>query len=188
MTGTQILELAETHVDDDIDETDGLRWLNECVGMDLGGDAHFIKSGSVAATDSDTWYDLPTDFLRFTMENGIEDSDGDVWYGTVNLRKFVTVAAVTLAQTWAYKARFSKEDTFAIYYHANPTDLTELSQTPQTDPAFHKAIALYVASRYKSQDDDENKDAARLMGEYMKSKSDILSELAAGEVQAREVW
>lgn len=190
MTGTQILELAETHVDDDIDETDGLRWINECVGMDLGADAYFVKSSSVAVTDTDAWYALPSDFLKFVYPNGIDDSSGYSWDGTPEVRKYVTVTAVTLAQTWAYKARFSKADTFTIYYYADPTDITELSQTPQADPALHEVIALFVASRYKSQDDDENKDAARLMGEYAKAKKGVLLKLRGSNAihAVREVW
>jgi hypothetical protein len=177
LTATQIKELAETHVDDTIDDSDALRWVNECTGLDLGTEAQFIKTSTVAVTDADTWYALPDDFLQFSYHNGIEDSDGYIWDSLPDVRKYVTVTAVTLAQTWAWKAKFPEVDTFTIYYHAAPTDITEMSQTPQTDPALHKAIALYVASRFKSMDDDENKDADRLMGEYRLTKREILQQL-----------
>jgi hypothetical protein len=56
MTGTQIKELAETHVDDTIDDSDALRWINECTGLDLGTEAQFIKTSTVAVTDAISFY------------------------------------------------------------------------------------------------------------------------------------
>lgn len=160
MTGTQIKALAETHVDDTIEDADALLWLNECQIEDLGVDARVLESAEIVVTSTTTWYDLPVDFLAM---NEIETSTGAEYTGSYKIR--------------GGKIRFSTTGTFTLWYYKIPAELTALTETPEAHILLHRPLALFLAARFKSMDDDENPDAARLMRDYEHKKNHALYQI-----------
>ena len=157
MTGTQIKALAESHIDDDtIDDGDALLWLNECQAEDLGSEARVLDSEDIVVTDTAAWYALPADLLVITeVEKG-----GEEYTGSYRLR--------------GQKIRFSETGTFTVWYYRLPAEIVALTEAPEAHILLHRPMALFLASRFKSKDDDENQDAARLMGEYRQKKEHAL--------------
>ena len=161
MTGTQIKTLAETYLDGDtIADTDAISWINECMIEDLGVDNRYLKSVAITTTDTTTWKDLPADFLAVY---GIDLIDGSEYAGSYRIR--------------SGKILFPFASTFTVWYYALPAEITALTETPQTHSLLHKAISLFLASRYKYKDDDENRDAGRLMVEYEQKKRHALIQI-----------
>jgi len=161
MTGTQIKTLAETQLDGDtIGDADAISWINECMIEDMGVDARYLKSVGITTTDTTTWKDLPADFLAVY---GIDVSDGSEYEGSYRVRNG--------------KILFPFAGTFTVWYYALPAEITALEETPQTHPLLHKVISLFLASRFKSDDDDENPDAQRLMAEYEQKKRHALIQI-----------
>jgi hypothetical protein len=173
LTGEEIRLHAEQHTEGEtILTTLALKFINECLVMDLGKEARVVKTSSPAITaTANTWYALPTDILEiFEIEQAGQD---DPYYGT----RYGT----------AYTGRFDLRDgyisfldagTYTVRYYAVPAPIATLADTPVVHALFHYPISLYVASRYKSNDDEENPDAHRLMGEYRAYRQKAIEELA----------
>ncbi|MEG6513163.1 hypothetical protein V6C32_14740 [Desulforamulus ruminis] len=161
MTGTQIKSLAETHLDGDIiTDSDAITWINECQIEDLGLDARVSNSVNITVTDTTIWQNLPNQFLAVDEVRDINDSEYEGGYVLRN-----------------GKIRFDQKGTFTVWYWELPIELTALTETPQAHILLHRPIALFLASRFKSQDDDENQDAFRLMSEYEQKKSHALYQI-----------
>jgi hypothetical protein len=162
MTGIQIKTLAETHLDGDtIADADALAWINECVVGDLGRDSYSLKSATLVQSDTTTWNDLPADF------GSVHEIEYDNQEYTENYR------------IRGSKILFQEAGTFTLWYYAIPAEITALTETPGTHQLLHKVISLFLASRFKSQDDDENQDAIRLMNEYTIRKKNTLIKLGS---------
>lgn len=159
MTGTQILSLASSYVDDTIPNSDAILWINAWLSR-LGMDARVYNSTTIDSVDINTWYDLPSDFLAVSE---IEDSSGNEYVYSYQIRN--------------NKIKFSYSDTVTIWYYKISDQLTVLSNTPDAHPLLHSAAALYLSSRFKSMDDDENPDAYRLMQEHEVEKNNALAQI-----------
>ncbi len=153
-TGTDIKTLAASYCDagTSISDANAILWINECL-LKLGMDCRVAANGNIIAADSATWYDLPTDLGAITS---IYMSSGKEFGGSYQIRQ--------------RKIRFDRADTFTLYYWKKPSKITAIGNTIPVDELLESAVALYVASRYKSQDDDENPDARRLMAEFDQSR------------------
>lgn len=147
MTVSEILQLAGFHVDDIIDAVDGgMAWLNEGL-FALGANALLFGTTTIDA-ESGTFYPLPADALDITE---VLDAAGTFY---------------TLYRCRGGEISFFDAGTYTVTYRRLPASVSAVDDTPEVHQAFHPVLALFVASRFKSRDDDENKDAARLMGEF----------------------
>lgn len=160
MTGTQIKTLAQSYIDDTIEDTDALLWLNECLAVDLGIDARALVSTSITAADTTAWYDLPADFIAIYE---VENSDGEEYSGDYRERN--------------KKVRFDVTGTYTVWYWKLPTEVSALTDTPGAHTLLHRPMALFLGARFKQKDDDENPDAARLMAEYQQKKRHALTQI-----------
>ena len=171
MTGLQIIKLANRHVDDDIEYLDGIDWINECL-MTLAEDAKLFAEYPFDIPDTNTYYDLPSDIIKI---HEFEDDNGEVSYVDYIIRNG--------------KIKVSAIGSYSIYYSKMPTEIAIADETDDVEIALalaeeidchkllHKAVALFVASRYKSYDDEDNKDAQRLMSEFEQKKFQALKQI-----------
>ena len=157
MTGIEVLALAESYVDDDIDQDDFVSWVNECY-LEMGSDARVFDDTTLTIADSDTWYALPDDFVAVKE---IDDYPESGWY-TVRDDK------IKCDQTGAYNLHYSRQPV-----KLKATDMDEdLDDYPVLDvhPRLGPAVACFAASRFRFKDEDRVYDAQRLMGEYEAKK------------------
>jgi len=113
-----------------------------------GGEGWLNEALTSLGTTAKTFYSLPSDALRVVEaldSNNSPYEDYDVSGSEI---------------------RFADDDTYSIRYSRLPAQLLAQTDTPEVHQAFHPVLALFVASRYKSKDDDENRDAQRLMAEF----------------------
>lgn len=164
MNCLEIQALASAHTEGDtVDDVKALLFINECMQMDIGIDAAIIDSETLTVM-ADVWTALPSDLLEiFEVELSGQTEPyygsryGSSYRGDFDIRKgFI---------------RFPIAGTFTIWHYVLPPAVaslgtTEEPVTPAVPEVFHLPMSLYVASRYKSYDDEENKDAIRLMQEY----------------------
>jgi hypothetical protein len=149
LTVEEILTLAGLHVDETIGFSDGGReWVNEALVM-LGKDANLFGTNTITA-EAKTFYNVSNTYTVLDVVE-VEDSDGDLYLG-YDVR--------------GGQIRFADADTYKVTFRRLATSVTAQTDTPEVHSAFHPAIALFVASRFKSRNDDENPDAARLMDEF----------------------
>lgn len=160
MTGEQIKALANSFVDDTLDNLDALGWLNECLIGDLGAEARLTGSAVINAVSTSTWYDLPEDMIEITE---IEDASGNGYRGAYRVRDG--------------KIRFYTAGTYTVWYYKRPGEMSTLTEEPGAHVLLHRPIALFLASRFKSKEDDENPDAVRLMNEYREKKRNALVQI-----------
>ena len=160
MTGEQIKALAESLVDDTIDSLNALAWLNECLISDLGEEARQEAGAVVAAVSTSDWYDLPPDIIAVSE---IEDAAGNSYGGAYRVRNG--------------KIRFYTAGTYTVWYARRPAEMTTLTAAPEAHVLLHRPMALFLAARFKSREDDENPDAARLMNEYREKKRHALQQI-----------
>ena len=150
MTAAEVLTLAGKHVDDELVFDVCVDWLNEAQET-LGADAGVFGINTVVASESTTFYNFavsghqPLDVLE------VLDTDMEL-YTDFDVR--------------AGQIRFADAGTYSVTYRRLPAEISASGQTLEGHALFKPALALFVASRFKSQDDDENPDAARLMNEF----------------------
>jgi len=158
LTGTEILAMASTHTEGDtVDNTEGLKFINEWLLMDLGRDAGITDSEAITVVTADTWYALPADFIEETEIL----KDGQPYWGTFY--------GVRYAGTFDIRngfIRFPYSGVFTVYHIRRPAAIAALTESPEVNEVFHYPGSLYVAYRYKYYDDEDSKDAQRLRGEY----------------------
>jgi len=159
--GSDIKAQAESCLDagTTIATASAIIWTNDCM-REMGADCRVPKTSSLTVTTASTYVTLPADFLELFY---VEDSDGEDYVGNIEIRNS--------------KIKLDSADTFTLNYFPVPTELTTISGTVSVHSLLKGAVGYFVASRYKSQDDDENKDAARLMNEYMRAKSIALTKI-----------
>lgn len=157
MTGNEIKALAEAHVDDVIDEADALIWLKEVLTL-IGSDTRNVDSVDFDITDKTVDHALPADFLAAikAVRSGSDHYYYTIFNGTI--RFFVT-------------------GTNTLYYYRKSTLPTTLDEEIDTHPRLHPALALFLASRFKRKDDDENPDFKVLFSEFLTEKQNALLEI-----------
>lgn len=160
-TGTSVKTMAQEYCDAGTTITDAkaLIWINECL-LFLGPETRVSSSGNIVAVDSKTWYSLPTGLGAIYS---IDCSDGTEFRGQYQIRNG--------------KIRFDAADTYTLYFWVDPTEMSAIGSNVPAHDKLKSAVALYVASRYKSQDDDENQDARRLMGDFERAKVKALDQI-----------
>lgn len=158
MTGTEILAMASTHTEGDtVGVTEGLKFINEWLLMDLGRDAGITDSEPITAVAADTWYNLPAGFIE---ETEILKDDKPYW-GTFYGINYTGDFDIRNGQI-----RFPYAGVFTVYYIRRPAAITTLTESPEVNEVFHYPGSLYVAMRYKYYDDEDSQDAKRLRTEY----------------------
>lgn len=157
MTGAEIKALADAIADDVIDETDALLWLKEVL-TNLGSDARNIANADFEITDITADNALPADFLAAikAVRSTIDHWNYTVFNNTI---------------------RFHVTGTSTLYYYRKPTLPTSLDTEIDTHPQLHPALALFLASRFKRKDDDENPDARSLFADFISAKADAIYEI-----------
>jgi hypothetical protein len=171
LTGTEILAHANYHTEGDtIGDTEGLKYINECLLMDIGLDYGVYDSEDITVSTIDEWIALPTDLLEIfeIAKNGCTDPYYGKRYGTFFDGMFDIRSGYI---------RFPVTGVFTIHYFRVPDPIVGLGNTPEVHALLHYPIALYVACRYKKYDDEDSKDAARLATEYEFFKSKALEKL-----------
>jgi len=152
MTGSEIRTLAESYVDDTIDDSNALIWMNEWL-YQFTDNSEVYNTTTITAADTATSYAIPDDLADVVSMT----KDGSDWYGAYG----ITAGAI----------RFSEAGVFVITYKAIPAVLTALSGTPDVHPLLTQTGALWLAMRFKQADDDENPDANRLRFEFDRQKA-----------------
>jgi hypothetical protein len=111
---------------------------------------------------ANTWTDLPADLISMHI-----DEDGNYCVsksGTVvkvfEFRELYPKRQINFCESGAYE----------VLYDRAPTEINDITDSPDMHPYLHGLGKLFLASRYKSRDDDENTDALRLMQEYETKK------------------
>lgn len=164
MTVSEILQLAGYHVDDIIDAVDGgIAWLNEGLSA-LGANALLFGTTTIDALEVGTFYPLPANALDVMK---VLDAAGDYYLGY---------------NCQGNNISFADAGTYTVTYRRLPAPVSAVSDTPEVHQAFHPVLALFVASRFKSRNDDENPDSVRLMNEFAAGVGRVSS------VLRRQVW
>jgi len=153
MTVTEAKALAESYVDDVIEEVDALMWMNECLHQQYADDAEIYGTAVITATDTATYHTLPTDFVDMVA---ITNADGSDYYGGY----YIIGEGI----------RFSVAGILTLTYRRLPALVTSMTSTIDLHPLLTQTTALWLALRYKQKDDDENPDSSRLRFEFDKQK------------------
>lgn len=150
--------MANLHTEGDaIDSIIALKYINEWLLMDLGGDAGMVDSVAIVVAAADEWLDLPVDFIE-----EIEITrDGKPYRGKYYGRDYQGDYDIRNG-----KVRFPNSGTYVVHYIRRPAPLVNINSAPEVNAVFHYCASLYVAMRYKYHDDEENQDAVRLRQEY----------------------
>lgn len=158
MTGTEILSMASYHTEGDtIGNTEGLKYINEWLLMDLGGDAGIVDSEDIAIATADEWKALPSDFIRETEIL----RDGEPYWGTFYGQNYRGDFDIRNGQI-----RFPYAGTYTVYHIRRPAAISAIGDTPEVNAVFHYCGSLFVAMRFKFYDDEDSQDAKRLRQEY----------------------
>jgi len=154
MTVTEIKALAESYVDDIIEDEDAILWTNECLQFQYATESEVYDVATIDASDPNTATPIP-DNLGEIEE--IRYGDGSLYRGSY---RFVAGRIV-----------FAASGIYGVTYKAIPGRVTALSDRPAVHALLVPTLALWMAMRYKQKDDDENPDANRLRFEFDKQKS-----------------
>ena len=172
MTGEEIRVLAEMHTEDlPIEAAQALKFINECIVMDLGKDAGVVRQQTVSVT-ADEWVDLTETFLVvFEIE---KSGSNTPYYG----RKYKVFHDGNF-DIREKKIRFAEPGTYKIWGYVVPPLYEDetLESEPEVHELLHYPIAIYVASRATFWDDEENPAALLKMNEYFLHRSKVLRQL-----------
>jgi len=151
VTGEEIQTLAESYIDDTIEDADAVLWINDFLREpDLIPYFRYTSTQEITVSDSETWYARTSGHLNIVE---ILDSDDDKYTGEYELNFDRD------------KIRIPDPDTYTVYSIIKPTKISALSETPVINEAFHEACSRYVAGKFKLEDNDQNPDGLRLMAE-----------------------
>ena len=151
MTVEDIQTLAESYVDDTIEDADAIRWTNDFMEEAVLVEVfRYTAAQSLIVADSDTWYDRTGGHLQIVE---ILDSDSDKYTGEYEINYDRD------------EIRIPDADTYTITSITLPTSVTAIANTPVINTVFHKAMATYMAGKFKLQDNDQNDDGLRLVYE-----------------------
>lgn len=170
MTGTEILAQAELNAEDlEVDETQGLALINECLVQDLGLEAGVITTQAIDAV-ADTWYtmdDAIVEIFEITEANSTApyygSMYGEMYDGMFDIRDNMI--------------RFPIDGTFTIYGKCLPDTMTALSQIPSVNPLWHYPISIYVAYRGLWIEDEDDTAAPKLEKKYLRLRDEVLQKL-----------
>lgn len=160
-TGSTLKAKAEQDLDagTTIAEESAIIWINELLD-ELGADCKVPLTTALTITTAGTSVSLPDDYLDFYY---MKDSDGEIYEEDVTVR----YSEITV---W-------DEDTYVLSYYPIPPSIGDIAETVSIHTLLGNCAAKYIASRYKSQDDDENRDAQRLYQEYLAMKAAALKKI-----------
>lgn len=150
MTPQNIAEKAGRLIDDELlstvpttDETNFvLDILNEFQEDIAEAICPVGTSSNIVVADVDTWYSLPTDFIRLYVDklNYTITKDAVKYTGSYEIRR----------RGEGYQIRFPQTGTYTVDYEKPPTTLTALNQSLTMHPLLQSTGAYYLASKYLS--------------------------------------
>ena len=163
--------MAGLHTEGDtINTTNGLKWIVECIQMDLARDAMIQDTEEIVAT-ADTWHTLPSDILEIfeISKSGYTTPYFGMMYGTF----YDGIFDIRNTQI-----RFPQSGTYTLHHYIVPPAYTDLAQAIPIHSQFGYPISLWVARRHKYYYDESSKGAQRLIEEYGYAKSVAIKNLA----------
>lgn len=162
--------MANLHTEGEaIDNTSALKFINECMIMDLGADARVIDSEVVVAT-KDVFIAVPADLLEIFEIT--KSGQSTPYYGNMYGKHYQGIFDLRNGQI-----RFPYDGTYTIWYFRAPAPLADLANTPEVHTLFHYPMSIFVAMRYKYYDDEDSDDAKRLRAEYDYYRDDAIAKV-----------
>ncbi|HYD91258.1 MAG TPA: hypothetical protein VEA37_07190 [Flavobacterium sp.] len=164
-TVEELVKKAEGIVEESIDTTDDdikvfiLGAVND-FSDDIAKTLPPLTSQTYSA-QADTWYTLPADLIEIDK---------------VEIGNYKTYS-YDVRETYPAKIKFSSTGTYEVWYLKVPYKVTTLTNKPDMHPYLHGAGALFIASRFKAREDDENPDSQRLWQEYLMDKAERIKRL-----------
>lgn len=156
----QAVALAESWIDDDIDEEDAILWTNAFMRDELN--SHFWTTDTqMVDAVAGTWYDLPVEFVKV-------ESMKDVASGLFT-RQY---------QISGRRIRFSVAGTYQMEYLALSTPMTSLTDYFPAHRVFLSPLAYFLAGSWWQKEDSTEPDGPQ----YMQKSRDALN-TAMGNIQ-----
>jgi hypothetical protein len=148
-------------IDENINDEDFIVTVLNDFQDDIAEKLTPVGATNINAT-ANVWADLPEDLIALHIDEG----------GNCGVSKNgVTVKVFEFRELYPKRQiKFYETGTYEVQYDRAPTEITDVEESPDTHPYLHSLAVLFLASRYKSMDDDENQDALRLMQEYEQKK------------------
>jgi len=138
MTALEIKQLAESYIEEFIEDRDAVFFLNLCLN-EIGDQALVYETAEGDILNPNEWYVLPetTTHVRKVEKNGKPYYDYEILDNRI---------------------RFKHPGTYTIHYRRHPRPLQGILDTPDIHPAYHHVLAFGLIARWKLKDDDENPD------------------------------
>jgi len=175
MIATDVLNRASKHTEGEtISFAAASEWINEALET-LGATSEVYNTVTVVASEKDTFYSFAG--VGHNVIDVIEVKDsGKNNYFDFDVRES--------------KIRFADKDTYSVTYRRMPAKITATGDTLEVHELYKHALGLFVASRYKSEDNEDNPDARRLMQEFWAEATKIASILRrqAKRMTRVKVW
>lgn len=147
-TCADVQDMAEREVDDVIDNDDVVSYVNSCF---LEYTEAFRKTAeqTIVVADADTFYDRTAGHLIVVkITNNGENYEGD-W--ELNHERS--------------KIKIKEKGTFVVESLIIPTEVADINDPVQVHDGFKLGFVKYVAGLFKLQDNDQNPDGLRLLGQ-----------------------
>ena len=153
MNVKQIRETFEGLIDDSVDNSLLLIWINEA--QDAIASEYGVKTSKQIIAVTDVEYPITSDFLR-VLE--VRNSDGEdyIWY---NITEWGDIS-------------FADDDTYTIHYLKTPTPVAGNNDIaePSVHDFLHSLIPVYAAAKFYDReslgDTEESQMANKLMGQF----------------------
>jgi len=172
LTGTEIKALADSIVDDTIDPSDAVMWINDYVRHPDLVDK-FRKTGEqeIEVTDSRAWHERTPGHLKVV---DIVDDEGNGFSGGIELSHDRA------------RIRIPRAGHFAVTSLVRPERYTNLEEEPDVNEVFHEPCAVYIAAEYKLKDNDQNPDGLRLLVEAMDKTASAATLLSVQDMRTED--
>lgn len=138
---------ALTYIDVPIGDSDAIAWATEFLRTKIDKELWAEDTETYADTDSDTANALPADFLEVIE---VTDDDGDTYANYIIRSGNIT---------------FADDGDYTLTYRAIPAAFTDFDDECALPSLYEEAMAKFMASRQRSQDDSDDPDAMRKMAE-----------------------
>ncbi|MES0334795.1 MAG: hypothetical protein SFH39_00335 [Candidatus Magnetobacterium sp. LHC-1] len=161
MTVQEIINQAIVHIRMSIDSVYGRTHINEAMHeLAMKYDTACVKTTTtISCTDSDAYYSMPSDCLKVIR---VYDSDGDEY-------------DKTLYRFEQFQIKLDDEDTYTVHYLTTPDSVADNTETPDVNSAYHRPIALFVAS--KELEDIKPDKSSILLSKFYAQVDDVNSKL-----------
>jgi hypothetical protein len=182
---TELHKRLQKYVDDTVDPSDAIMWFNAC-NEDISFIAGYAKTLTVPFNRDVPVMDLPSDFIEL-MELKLKKNSQDDY---LRIRPLGLVQPIDL-----YDPGYPEVDGSAGYeifgdsieirmdnmesgqllyrYYAYLPDVTDLTNVPALKPRFHDMYALFAATKFFQEYQDELQTKNDYWGEYMAKRQEL---------------